>query len=134
MTQKRSSLLAVGLVGAAFLAACDKPPQQSSVKEILVRSSTAYADPADQKQFRDALASASIPHDVFTGPDGKEYIGWAGDQDAAVQKITVQLFGDPLPTGRHIHFSGEYGEQFKSWLTTNGIPPVVNADSSRASN
>ena len=122
MSHTRWFLLAIGLGGLFVFAGCDKGPEQRLSREVLIRGNTSYADPIEQKHFREALASASIPHEVSVWPDGREYVSWAGDQDAAVQKVKDQLFGEPLPTGRHIRFSGELGDQFKAWLTANGIP------------
>jgi hypothetical protein len=113
-------IVSVGVLSA--LTACTKEPEHVPRAGELVRRSVTYPDPAEQKLFRDALASASIPYELTMGPDGKEYVAWAGDQDSAVEAVKVRLFGEDLPTGRNIRFSGEYGDQFKTWLTANAIP------------
>jgi hypothetical protein len=73
MRNTRWFLIAIGLGALSVFAGCDKELEQARSKEVLIRSNVSYADPAEQKQFREALTSASIPHEVSVWPDGKEY-------------------------------------------------------------
>jgi hypothetical protein len=106
----------------AILASCEVGPQPPISTKRLVSESRTYADPAKQSRFKSALKDAVIHHEIYTGDDGREYVRWKGEDSAAVERIQVQLFGEPLPDGRHIHFGAPHHERFKKWLTDNGIP------------
>lgn len=112
----------VFIVTSLMLAGCglqgaEEPKKSSSV----TTHSTTRADPEKQRQFIEALKSAGISHELLLGDDGKQYVKWRGEDNAAVQKVEVALFGELVPVGRSIHFDGTMNDEFKSWLVTNGI-------------
>lgn len=116
-----AGLLAV-LVVLALLTACDISPQPPVSTKRLISQSNSYSDPDKQHRFKDALRQAAVPHEIYTGADGREYVKWSGEHSDAVEKIQISLFGEPLPEGRSIHFGAPYNDRFKKWLTDSGIP------------
>lgn len=122
MTADRSARSLVALLTVALLASCEVGPQPPVSTKRLVSESHAYADAEKQTRFKSALRDAGIDHEIYTGGDGREYVRWKGEDSAAVERIQVQLFGEPLPEGRHIHFGAPHHERFKKWLTDNAIP------------
>jgi hypothetical protein len=111
-----------GLLAVALVAACEVESQPPISTKRLISESTTYADPEKQRVFKSALKDAGVNHELYTGDDGREYVRWKGEDGAKVERIKAQLFGEPLPEGRHIHFGAPYHEWFKKWLTDNAIP------------
>jgi hypothetical protein len=111
----------LGVVTAALVASCEIAPQPPVSTKRLVSQSHAYADAEKQTRLKSALKEAGIHHEIYTGDDGREYVRWKGEDSVAVQRIQVQIFGEPLPEGRHIHFGAPHHERFKKWLTDNAI-------------
>lgn len=105
---------------ALFLAACDLNPPPASKKTATFHS-ISYADAEKQRRFKEGLKQANVPHELFTGTGGKEYVKWRDEDSAAVRAVEVSLFGEPLPLGRSIHFGQPYHAQFKKWLKDGGI-------------
>ena len=105
-----------------FLASCEVGPQPPVSTKRLVSESSTYTDAEKQARFKTALKDAGVEHEIYTGEDGREYVRWKGEDSATVERTKTQLFGEPLPQGRHIHFGEPYQDQFKKWLTDNAIP------------
>jgi hypothetical protein len=105
-----------------MLAGCGLQPAEEVKKSSRVTTHTiTRADPEKQRQFIEALKSAGISHELITGDDGKQYVKWRGEDNAAVKKVEVALFGEPIPEERSIHFDGTMNDEFKSWLAANSI-------------
>jgi hypothetical protein len=122
MSAKRPVRILFALVAFALVASCEVGPRTPVSTKHLVFESSAYADPEKQSRFKSALKTAGIEHEVYTGDDGREYLRWKGEDSAKVERIKVQLFGEPLPEGRHIHFGAPHHEWFKKWLADSRIP------------
>ena len=74
------------------------------------------------QKFKHALLNAGVPHDVYVGDYGIEYVRWKGADNEAVEQVQASLFGAPLPSGRNISFDDKTQEQFKLWLAENEVP------------
>ena len=122
MTANRQVRAFSALIAMTLVASCEIGPQPPVSTKRLVSESSTYTDPEKQARFKSALKDAGIKHEIYTGDDGREYIRWKGEDSATVERIKIQLFGEPLPEGRHIHFGEPYQDQFKKWLTDNAIP------------
>ena len=118
----RSVLRALILLAAASVcAACDHQSQPPVTKSSrLISGSVSHTDPAKQARLKEALKNAGVPYETVTRNDG-EYVQWRGEDDAKVKQISALLFGEPIPEGRSIHFSGETNDRFKHWLKENDI-------------
>ena len=80
-----------------------------------------YSDPAMQQQFKDELAKAGNPFTLDTR-DGKEYVVWTPEHNAAVDEIEGKIREGPASGGRNVHFGDPATQQaFKDWLTERGI-------------
>lgn len=80
-----------------------------------------YSDAAMQQQFKDELAKAGIPFTLEV-KDGKEFVAWTPEHNAAVEKIERKLRDDPAAGGRNVRFGDpEMQEEFKEWLRKRGI-------------
>lgn len=73
------------IIGTALVSGCEVGPQPPTSGKRLVSQSTTCADPGKQRAFRPALKNAGVPHEIYTGDDGREY----------VRCIRAQLFGAP---------------------------------------
>ena len=83
---------------------------------------THYSDPDMQTALKAELTRAGIPHKLDT-TDGKEFVMWAPENDAAVEKIQQRVRENPSPTGHSVHFDKpETREAFKMWLLKRRIP------------
>jgi len=80
-----------------------------------------YPDPDTQGRVKEALAKAGIPFTVETR-DGKEWIGWPIEHDAAADAIQEKV-RNAVPNGRNVFFPNDPQRQkaFTAWLTRNGI-------------
>ncbi len=119
MNRKRSPLC---LLLAFVLVACVPPTQtmEVSVSCALVKESRHYADPMEQRQFKEALKKAGVEH-VVVMRHGKEFISWKAREHEAIARIDASLFGPPLPSGRNLSTGTLRRGEFKAWLTANGI-------------
>src|SRR6266853_1381563 len=122
MTAYRSVCAFAGFIVVTTVASCEIGSQPPVTTKRLSSESSSYADPEKQRRFKVALKQAVVPHEIYTGNDGREYVKWKGEDGAAVEAVKISLFGEPLPEGRHIHFGAPYQERFKKWLTDSGIP------------
>ena len=83
-----------------------------------------YSDPQMQQRLKDELAKAGIPFTTRGGTDGKEYIGWSQEHDAAAEKIQEKVRGADIPLG--IHFgSAEFQKEFIAWLAKQNIKSEI---------
>ena len=82
---------------------------------------THYSDPDMQMALKVELAKAGIPHKLET-TDGKEFVMWPKEHDAAVEEIQGKVLVAPSRTGRTVHFDKPATRQaFKEWLAKRGI-------------
>jgi hypothetical protein len=82
---------------------------------------THYSDPDMQMALKAELTRAGIPHKVET-TDGKEFVMWAPESEAAVEEIQRRVHETPSRTGRSVHFDKPATQQaFKAWLAKRGI-------------
>jgi hypothetical protein len=81
---------------------------------------THYSNPDTQMALKAELAAAGIPFKVET-TDGKEFVLWAPEHEAAAEKIQ-QSVRDAPSARRSVHFDKPATQQeFKAWLTSRGI-------------
>jgi hypothetical protein len=84
-----------------------------------------YSDPAMQQEFKDELAKAGIPHSLDTR-EGKEYIVWKPQDNAAVEEIQRKVTDSLSLNGRNVSFKDpETQREFREWLVKRGIPHEV---------
>jgi len=96
-------------------------PSRAGPRAGKVARAVSYSDPQLQQQLKDALREAGIPFTVETR-DGKEYVGWAAEHNAAADAVNEKLADKPLPSGRNAHFPDPQDhKQFVDWLTKKGI-------------
>jgi hypothetical protein len=82
---------------------------------------THYSDPDMQMELKAELFRAGIPFKVET-TDGKEFVKWAHEHDAAVEEIQRRVREAPSRTGRSVHFDKPATQQaFKAWLAKRGV-------------
>ena len=85
---------------------------------------TSYSDPEMQQELKDQLAKAGIPFTV-SEQDGKEFVNWSRDHDAAVEAIRQKVHAGPLHRG-NIHFGDAATQkEFADWLARKGIKAEV---------
>jgi len=96
-------------------------PSRAGPRAGKVARAVSYSDPQLQQQLKDALREAGIPFTVETR-DGKEYVGWAPEHNAAADAVNEKMADKPLPSGRNAHFPDPQDhKQFVDWLTKKGI-------------
>jgi len=83
--------------------------------------SVSYANPANQEQLAAELTKANVPYDVVF-ERGREQLRVAETHLAAFTAVQERLFGPELPSGRNLRLDPERQQQFKLWLSGNGIP------------
>jgi hypothetical protein len=84
-----------------------------------------YSDPSRQQRLKHALREAGIPFTVKM-EDGKEFVGWTAEHDAAADAINQKVSEDPLRGGRNAHLpDAALHNQFTAWLTAKGIKHEV---------
>src|SRR5580765_6825642 len=110
MTGRRSIVALAAFAILALLSSCERVSQLPP--RPVATHSRAYADPAKQLRFEEALKQAGVSHEVYKGDDGMEYVRWKDTDSDKVDAIEISLFGEPLPDGRHIHFGAPHQEQF----------------------
>jgi len=80
-----------------------------------------YSDADKQQQLKEELAKAGIPFKVETR-EGKEYVKWSQQHDAAAEAIAVKLRDGPFPNGRQTRFQDpQMQKEFADWLTSKGV-------------
>ena len=80
-----------------------------------------YSDADKQQQLKEGLAKAGIPFKVETR-EGKEYVKWSQEHDAAAEAIAVKLRDGPFPNGRQTRFQDpQTQKEFADWLTSKGV-------------
>jgi len=80
-----------------------------------------YSDADKQQQLKEELAKAGIPFKVETR-EGKEYVKWSQEHDAAAEAIAVKLRDGPFPNGRQTRFQDpQMQKEFADWLTGKGV-------------
>ena len=84
-------------------------------------SSRSYGDAETQERFKQELARAGIPFEVESR-DGKEWVGWTQDYNAAVEAIHLEVSEGPLPAGRSMGFGDPaHHKEFAEWLARKGV-------------
>jgi len=89
---------------------------------------SSYSDPARQQRLKDELAKAGIPYALEVS-DGKEFIKWSAEHDAAVEDIKRRKVDTLFAGGRNAAFPDPaLREEFTDWLTRRGISfEIVNS-------
>jgi heme exporter protein D len=83
-------------------------------------SGTWYSDPAMRLQLKDELAKAGIPFTV-SEQDGKEFVNWSQEHNAAVEAIREKIRSGPR-SGGSVHFAKpETKTEFAEWLARKGV-------------
>ena len=102
---------------------------QPSSRPVGTRSSS-YSDPAMQQRLKDELAKAGIPY-ALDVTDGKEFIKWPVEHNAAVEDIKRRRVDTLFSGGRNASFPDPaLRKEFTDWLTRRGITyEVVNSSS-----
>jgi len=109
------------LAGYAFRHMLRESKPDVPTKPVGMRG-THYSSPDMQMALKADLLKAGIPFKVET-TDGKEFVLWAPEHDAAVEKIQRRVHESPSPTGHSVHFDKpETREAFKMWLLKQRIP------------
>jgi hypothetical protein len=120
---------AFAFVLAAFtLGACDVSVSRLGPGEtVYLGASLSYSD--EQEQLKGALAAAGVPFTIEI-ENGKEFIRWDAEDAGRARAVSEAIFGPDPPEGRSISYDSERQEQFKAWLSANGIPftTIVNRD------
>lgn len=115
------------LTGFAFRHMVTREP---SSRPVSTRSSS-YSDPASQKRLKDELDKAGIPY-VLEFEDGKEFIKWTTEHDAAVEKIRRTRVDTLFTGGRNASFPDPaLRQEFTDWLKQRGIPYEIVHSSDR---
>lgn len=84
-----------------------------------------YSDPSRQQRLKDALREAGIPFTVRM-EDGKEFVGWAAEHDAAAEAIDRKVSQGPRPGQRSAQIpDAALHKEFTAWLTAKGIQHEV---------
>ena len=84
-----------------------------------------YGDPDMQQRLKDALREAGIPFTVKI-EDGKEFVAWPAEHNAAAEAINEKVRSGPLGAGRNVHFPDpKMHEQFVDWLNQKGVKHQV---------
>ena len=92
------------------------PPQATATTRA-----THYGDPGMQLAFKDALAQAGIPFSTETR-QGKEFVSWRPEDNAAVEDIQSKLLPPSEGGGRSVHFEKPQVQQaYKEWLVKRGV-------------
>lgn len=93
------------------------------------RHSVSYGDPDTQQRLKDALREAGIPFTVTTR-EGKEFVGWLPEHNAAAEAINEKVRAGPFGSGRNVHIPDpSHRAQFVEWLNRKGVKyEVVQRD------
>jgi hypothetical protein len=91
--------------------------------------SVSYSDTDTQQRLKDGLREAGIPFTVKM-QDGKEFVGWPAEHNAAAEAINEKVREGPFRAGRNAHIPDpELHKQFVGWLEKKGIKhEVVRSD------
>ena len=74
-----------------------------------------------RQKLKDELGKAGIPFTLETR-EGKEYVKWSQEHNAAVEAINRKVRDGPLPNGRHTRFQDPATQkEFADWLAGKGI-------------
>lgn len=112
------------LTGYAFRYMFPKEPYS---RPASTRSSS-YSNPAMQKRLKDELVKAGIPYSLEV-EDGKEFIKWSAEHNAAVETIKRTRVDTMFSDGRNASFPDlVLRKEFTDWLTQRGISfEIVNS-------
>lgn len=113
------------LTGYAFRHMLSRQPYSPPA----VSRSSSYSNPAMQKRLKDELAKAGIPY-ALDVTDGKEFIKWPIEHNAAVEEIQRRRVDTLFSNNRNAAFPDPaLREEFTAWLTSRAIPhEVVNSN------
>jgi len=111
------------LTGYAFRHMLRSPPSPP-----LGSRSSSYSDPAMQQRLKDELAKAGIPY-ALDVTDGKEFIKWSVEHNAAVEDIKRRRVDTLFSDNRNASFPDPaLRQEFTAWLRGRGIPyEIVNS-------
>ena len=86
---------------------------------------SSYSDTARQQRLKDELAKAGIPY-ALEVTDGKEFVKWSEEHNAAVEDIKRRKVDTMFSGGRNASFPDPaLRQEFTDWLTRRGIPHDV---------
>jgi len=91
---------------------------------------SSYSDTARQQRLKDELAKAGIPY-ALDVTDGKEFIKWSVEHNAAVEDIKRRRVDTLFSDNRNASFPDPaLRQEFTDWLTQRNIPyEIVNSTS-----
>jgi len=96
-------------------------PFRAADKPIAGDRSVWYSDADKQARLKAELARAGIPFKVETR-EGKEYVKWADQHDAAAEAIAIRLRDGPFAKGAQTRFQDSATQKaFADWLTGKGV-------------
>lgn len=113
----------LGAEGTASLTGAMFPisSSPSSPGPRIGHSSRHFSDSETQKRFKDELAKAGIPFETRM-QEGREFVGWPPEHNAAVEAIDRKIEDSPLPAGRAMGFgSADTHKEFAEWLSRRGV-------------
>jgi hypothetical protein len=84
-----------------------------------------YSDPDTRQRLKDELGAAGIPF-TTKQEEGKEFIRWSSQHNAAAEAINEKVRAGPFGSGRNVHIpdAALHGE-FVGWLTGKRIEHKV---------
>lgn len=93
--------------------------------------STSYSDAAMQQRLKNELDKAGIPYSLDV-TDGKEFIKWSAEHNAAVEDIQRRKVDAMFSDGRNASFPDlALRQEFTDWLTRRGITYEIVISSDR---
>jgi hypothetical protein len=115
------AILMLGAGNAMMLSHAMLPFRSGDGPRPVGERSVWYSDADKQQQLKEELAKAGIPFKVETR-EGKEYVKWSQQHDAAAEAIAVKLRDGPSPNGRQTRFQDpQMQKEFADWLTSKGV-------------
>jgi hypothetical protein len=80
-----------------------------------------FSDADKRRKMKEELAKAGIPFKVETR-EGKEYVKWSQEHDAAAEAISGKVRDGPFPDGRNARFEDPaLQKEFADWLAARGV-------------
>jgi signal transduction histidine kinase len=132
-------MLSAGAAAAGYMAARMASRDPAALNGIALRyvlpleastrpagwRSVHYSDPDRRQGLKKELEKAGIPFKVETS-DGKEYVGWAPEHDAAAEEIQRKVRDAPFPNSHSVSFDDPKTQQeFRLWLVERRIPHQI---------
>lgn len=84
-----------------------------------------YPDAEDRERLKQILDKEGIPHKTEVR-DGKEWIGWSAEHNAAAEAAQQKMREGPFPGGGNSHFpDAKLQNEFTAWLKGKGVKHEV---------